>query len=90
VLAAPVVVVEITLITAQPISVPVVLLAQEQSQEMLVETVIAVIQVHLDIQITQMERRPELVVAPRAAEVALVAWVLDSAGQILVQPITLH
>jgi hypothetical protein len=69
--------------------VPVVLLAQEQSQEMLVETVIAVIQVHLDIQTTQMERLPEPVVAPRAAAAALAVRVSDSTGQQAVQHIAL-
>ena len=48
-----------------------VLLVQEQSQEMLVETVIAVTQTQQDIQLTQMERQPELVVVPRAAAVEL-------------------
>jgi hypothetical protein len=69
--------------------VPVALLAQEQFQEMLAETVIAVIQTQQDIQSTQMERQPELVVVPRAAAAALAVRVSDSTGQQAVQHITL-
>jgi hypothetical protein len=64
-------------------------LVQELSQEILVETVIAVIQTLVAIQIIQMVQSQVPVVAPRVVAVELALQVLDLIGQLIVQPITL-